>query len=142
MKRLLQSSLILLAVLTGVFPAGSCVKMAMNPNSDCCAIETAHVPETSGCKHACCKKDHGANSCQPLSPSSEKLPCCAYMPGHLACAESIPLLIPAFSHALPVSHDYIGILLSLDANISTFTSAPPDDPSPCPLFISHHCILV
>jgi len=123
-----------LALLTGVFPAGSCVRVALSPHSGCCTVETP-------LKRTCCEKHRNEDKTQPCSPLSEKMPCCAYMPGDLACAESIPFVLPALSQAVVPSAPLLIQLAGVTAERhSCFT--PLGDVSPCPLFISHHCILV
>lgn len=123
-----------LALLTGVFPAGSCVRVALNPHSGCCTVETPP-------KRTCCEKHRNEDKTQPCSPLSEKMPCCAYMPGDLACAESVPFVLPAFSHPLVPSAPLLIQLAGASAERSS-SSVLTEDLSACPLFISHHCLLV
>jgi len=123
-----------LALLTGVFPAGSCVRVALNPHSGCCASEAPP-------KRTCCEKHRNADKSSPCSPLSEKMPCCAYMPGDLACAESIPFMLPALCQPIVPRVPLLTQLAS--ANTARCThSEYLDDLQTCPLFISHHRILV
>jgi hypothetical protein len=125
---------VVLALLTGVFPAGSCVRVALNPHGGCCAVEAPP-------KRTCCEKHRNEDKNMPCSPLSEKMPCCAYMPGDLACAESIPLVLPTFCQAI-VPNTPLVIELAGARTERQFCSHSLGDLSTRPLYLSHHCILV
>jgi hypothetical protein len=134
MEVVMRAFFVVLALLTGIFPAGSCVRVALNPHGGCCAVDAPP-------KRTCCEKHRNEDKNTPCSPLSEKMPCCAYMPGDLACAESIPFVLPALYQSMGPSAPLLIHLAEAKTELHS-CSVPLGALSTWPLFISHHCILV
>jgi hypothetical protein len=135
MRTFLQFVLLILALFTGIFPAGSCVRVALDPCSGCCADET--LPKQSNNSEEPNEFDHKC----PLNPFSEKTPCCFYMPGDFACAESTPLVSPSVGELLLPSMPFVQ-LVEANGTQSFLAAIALRDPPPIPIFLTKHCLLV
>jgi len=134
MKIVLQTGTLLIALLLGVVPPGTCARLAFNPHGTCCPVQASEEP-------SCCKEGSG---CKKHSKQKLPNPCCAFTPGDLAFVES-----QSASHLLSASAACEVPNVALDELIehssvaeALYAHAPPNTAPPCPVYLLHSTLLV
>ena len=135
MKIVLKTGTLLIALLLGIVPPGTCTQLVLNPHGSCCPSQTTN-------ESSCCKDGSG---CKKHSKQNLPNPCCAFTPGDLAFVEgnSASHLLSGISTAIDVpAHAFDVLLVNRDVVNALYAHAPPNTAPPCPVYLLHSMLLV